>query len=698
MAGTDGRRPLEHAAVLIEAVEPAARMRAEGETDAREAFLLTLSDALGPLADTEAIRLTAARVLGEYLEANRVAYAEDCGDGEHFDVTPNYVRGVREATGRHRYADYGSDLLSDLRAGRTRVQPDIQNDARLTEAEKAALAEYGVGASLNVPLVKERRLVAFLGVNFPSAHDFTANEIALVREVAERTWAAVERARAEVALRESEKRYRTLFEKMRQGYVEGELLRDATGKPVDYRLLEMNAVFEQLIEVKVADARGRFASEVLPELDRWWIEMFDDVVRSGVARRFEHEVSQLGRWYEVHAYATGGDRFTTLYDDITDRKHAEQVLRASEEQFRRTVEDAPIPVIMHAEDGEVLQISRTWSELTGYTLDDVPTFDAWFTRAYGEGADDVRAHVRALFFGSRRTMSIEFPVRTVDGQLRHWSFSASAPGRLLDGRRFVVGMALDVTERIRAEEALRSEELLRQSHEELEERVRERTAEVQALFRRLVSAQEEERRRIARDIHDQLGQQMTALRMHLASLAGRSATVEGLADVVRRAARLAEELDESIDFLTWQLRPATLDHLGLSAAVGHLVSGWSERFGIPADYQSFGADDLRLSPEAESNLYLLIQEALHNIVKHAHAAHASVVVGKQDSRLTIAIEDDGVGFDVPVGDRMTEGALGLISMRERATLVGGSFAIESARGRGTTILVNVPLQAQEQRA
>jgi PAS domain S-box-containing protein len=109
---------------------------------------------------------------------------------------------------------------------------------------------------------------------------------------------------------------------------------------------------------------------------------------------------------------------------------------------------------MQAENGEVLQISRTWTELTGYSLDELPTQDAWLSKAFGEGADEVRGHVHELFKGNKRSLNIEFPIRTRDGQVRNWSFSASSPGALADGRRFVVGMAVDITERKETEQAL----------------------------------------------------------------------------------------------------------------------------------------------------------------------------------------------------------------------------------------------------
>jgi two-component system CheB/CheR fusion protein len=141
-----------------------------------------------------------------------------------------------------------------------------------------------------------------------------------------------------------------------------------------------------------------------------------------------------------------------LFDRV-ERRRAEEALRRREEQLRRAIIEAPIPIIMHAEDGEILELSREWCRLTGYGREEAPRFADWLVRLYGAAADQMAAEVQRLFDGTP-TGERELVIRTRNGEQRVWSFAASAPGLLPDGRRFLVGMASDVTERKRVEAEL----------------------------------------------------------------------------------------------------------------------------------------------------------------------------------------------------------------------------------------------------
>jgi PAS domain S-box-containing protein len=159
------------------------------------------------------------------------------------------------------------------------------------------------------------------------------------------------------------------------------------------------------------------------------------------------------------AFWEGGRRFTVaLARDNTDRKRAEEALRASEEQFRRAVFSAPFPILIHAEGGEILQVSQTWTELTGYTPEELRTISDWTERAYGERRGAVESDIERLYHLDARVEEGEYVVTTRSGETRTWDFHSAPLGRLRDGRRRVISMAVDVTERKRAEEALRESE------------------------------------------------------------------------------------------------------------------------------------------------------------------------------------------------------------------------------------------------
>jgi PAS domain S-box-containing protein len=271
-----------------------------------------------------------------------------------------------------------------------------------------------------------------------------------------------EAERANVALRESEERMRHALSIETVGVLFFKL---------DGRIIDANAAFQRMSGYSGAELRAmaHWKHLTAPEFMERTTRATEALALRGETPPYEKQLihKEGALWWGLFAPTrlTGHGLDSECVEfiiDITGAKATEAALRASEEQFRRAIEEAPVPVIMHAEDGQVLQISKTWTELTGYTPEDIPTFDAWLNRAYGSGADQVREHVRRLFGGDTRLLDAEIEVTTRSGGNRLWLFSASAPGTLRDGRRFIVGMALDITERKRVEEALaRSEERLR---------------------------------------------------------------------------------------------------------------------------------------------------------------------------------------------------------------------------------------------
>ena len=205
------------------------------------------------------------------------------------------------------------------------------------------------------------------------------------------------------------------------------------------------------------------------------------------------------------------------------------------------------------------------------------------------------------------------------------------------------------------------------------------------LLKELVRAQEDERRRLARDLHDHLGQRLTTLRMRIESMKDPDARSPATPDELQE---IVKQLDADVDFLAWELRPIALDDLGLDTALSNYATQWSEHFDAKAEFHARGLGEQRLPPEVESNLYRIAQEALNNCAKHAKCNRASIILERRDDHVTLIIEDDGEGFEVP-SELESHSNMGLMNMRERTALISGTFDIESTPTKGTTIFVRV---------
>jgi signal transduction histidine kinase len=210
------------------------------------------------------------------------------------------------------------------------------------------------------------------------------------------------------------------------------------------------------------------------------------------------------------------------------------------------------------------------------------------------------------------------------------------------------------------------------------------------LLRRLFAAQEDERRRISREMHDDLGQQVSALRMKIEALKRDSSGHANLGVQLASLEAMVKQLDSDVDLIAWQLRPAALDDLGLGAALTSYAKGWSEHFDVRAELHVSGMEANRLTTERETALYRIIQEALNNVAKHAHARNVSIALQCWSDRVSLIVEDDGVGFDRERIVASVDKQLGLVGMRERVSLLGGTLDVESQPGCGTTVVARIP--------
>jgi PAS domain S-box-containing protein len=389
--------------------------------------------------------------------------------------------------------------------------------------------------------------------------------------------------------------------------------------------------------------------------------------------------------------------------DITERKHLEDTLRESEENYRVIVNQAVAGIFKHDLDGKVTFSNQRFCEMLDYTCEELLEISTEQI-VYAEDSPRNNRLFKRL---KNQGLSYEIEKRLVrkDGSLI-WVSNQVAPVFDRAGNpKSIIVVSVDITERVQAEEALRqvNDDLehrvikrtrqLSDLNEDLKKEIKERErveAERERLLRRSVSAQEDERQRIAREMHDQLGQNLSALALKLSALKNDYDQQPELRDHFASLKMIVKQLDADVGYLVRDLRPTALDDFGLVVALSNYVRNWSKQFGVRAELHTSGMEKDRLTSEIETVLYRITQEALNNISKHANAGNVDILLERHSDHVSLIVEDDGGGFDVEKIFGASEKGFGLISMRERAALVAGTLVVESNPGAGATIAVRIP--------
>ena len=354
-----------------------------------------------------------------------------------------------------------------------------------------------------------------------------------------------------------------------------------------------------------------------------------------------------------------------LEERITERRRAETALRESEERYRELFENAKDAIYVHDLDGNYIRVNRAAEELSGYSRDEIVGHN--FTEFISK--DHVK-FVQDRFcakLGKKGETTYEVDVIAKDGRRVPVEVSSRAiyeNGELVG----IQGTARDITERKLAQDTL------------------------QMFSRQLIEAQEDERRRISRELHDQIGQILTAVKMNLHAVqeycknSEAGPHVKDNIEAVDEALRLLRDL--SVD-----LRPPVLDDLGLVTALRWYADRFARRTNLDIEVVVDLPDhDRRFSRELETACFRIAQEALTNVARHAKASQIVVQLARDANVLVLTVKDDGVGFDLDhLRKRAPRATLGLVSMQERAYAAGGTIEIDSLDGDGTEIRFTVPL-------
>lgn len=461
----------------------------------------------------------------------------------------------------------------------------------------------------------------------------------------------------------------------------------------DLTIRQYTPMAERLMRLRTADI-GRPIGEIRLDLTVDDIEPLLHEVLETLATKELDVQDRSGRWYllRLRPYRTSENKIegvVLLLLDIDQMRRSQEALQRSRDFAKTVLESVQMPVVVLDGELRVRTANAAFRALAGLNSGDLERrpFSELLTMHWDWPdlreplLDLVREHNGSAF--EREHETTRPPIRNL---------RLVARSVLTESDPAVLIVLDDITAQKQAERLLESdrERLAGQvrSTAEVLGRTRE---ELRALTARLFISQEEERRRVARELHDDVSQKLAVLEIDIEQLRQNiPADAEQMREQLARIRERASVLSNEVRALSHQLHPSMLDHFGLPAALKSLVEEFAEREGMVATFRGSNVPD-KISPELATNLYRIAQEALRNVGKHAGRTHVKVLLEGTDRGLRLSVRDFGDGFDT---DGNARRGLGLVSMEERARLVGGVLTVVSELGQGTSVTMTVPLAEQ----